>query len=124
MEFGVADPDHIAAPQFRGGRNGFTLQSHREIFGTRVDVELARIRFVADESAERSRGGPQWLCFGVIGGARRRVEPRWLRKVNGGWFAVRLKAACKRIVRRTALRARARSLRRPATQNRGAIIRK
>ena len=122
MEFGVADPDHVAPPQFRGGRNGFTLQSHREVFGTRVDVELARIRFVADESAERSRSGPQRLCFGVIGGALRRMEPRWRRKVNGGWFAVRLEAACQRIVRRTAFRARARSLRRPATQNRRAII--
>ena len=76
MEFGVADPDHVAPPQFRGGCNGFTLQGHREVFGTRVDVELARLRFVADESAERSRSGPQRLSVGVIGGALRRVEPR------------------------------------------------
>ena len=124
MEFGVADPDHVAPPQFRGGRNGLTLQGHRKVFGARVDVELARIRFVADESAERSRGGPQRLGFGIIGCALRRAEPRWRRKVNGGWFVVHLKAACQRIVRRTAFRARARSLRRPATRNRRAIIAK
>ena len=116
MEFGVADPDHVAPPQLRGSRNGLTLQGHREVFGTRVDVELARIRFVADESAERSRGGPQRLCFGVIGGALGRVEPRWRRKVNGGWFAVLTQTPGQRITARVALRLGAFRDRRPRAQ--------
>jgi hypothetical protein len=97
-DFCLADTDGVAPPKFGGRPHRFALQQNGCAFGGRMDVELAAAGVVADESAEFRGVCLQRLCLRVcitMRSGRERSRPR---KVDRGWFAVRLETSGQGIV--------------------------